>query len=67
MYVSLPHNSIIHSFKEGRFLIEIISLLPSSVYFHRALNHLYVHLDIWARISLFTNVNINNLCPAISS
>ena len=27
-------------------------------YFHSALNYLYVHLDIWARISLFTDVDI---------
>jgi len=25
-------------------------------YFHSALNYLYVHLDIWALISLFTDV-----------
>ena len=32
-------------------------------YFHRALNYLYVHLDIWASISLSTGVK----CVAISS
>ena len=57
------------SFKVGRFLIETISLIFKSVkgiivfcdlpfYFHRALNYLYVHFDIWARISLFIGVNI---------
>ena len=27
-------------------------------YFHSTLNRLYVHLDIWARISLFTGVDV---------
>ena len=27
-------------------------------YFQRASNYFYVHLDIWARISLFTGVDI---------
>ena len=27
-------------------------------YFHSSLNCLYVHLDVWARITLFTGVDI---------
>ena len=27
-------------------------------YFHSTLNCLYVHLDIWVRISLFTGVDV---------
>ena len=52
-------------FNRDHFFLEVSKELWSFAiwvdlpfYFHTALNYLYVHLDVWASVSLFKGVNI---------
>ena len=49
-------NSRLVAYSNNGMVFSIWVDLP--FYFHTALNYLYVHLDVWASVSLFKGVNI---------